>query len=202
NMQQIVNFIIRNKTFLLFLFLFSISILFTVQTHSYHKSKFINSANLLTGGVYNSVNNISEYFALKSQNEILATENNRLKSILFNSKTQSSSSYIDSLTFDDIYKFTTAQVIKNSYNLTNNVLLVNRGIKDSIKQDFGVITDKGLLGIVDQTSKNYATVLSVLHSTSNISAQLKSSNHFGTLNWDGKDPKYTQLIDISKNVTL
>lgn len=201
-MQQIVNFIIRNKTFLLFLFLFSISILFTVQSHSYHKSKFINSANVLTGGVYNSFNNISEYFALKSQNEILSEENNRLKSILFNNKTQLNPSYIDSLTFNELYKFTSAQVIKNSYNLTNNVLLVNKGFKDSIKQDFGVITDKGILGIVDQTSKNYATVLSILHSKSNISAQLKSSNHFGTLKWDGKSPQYTQLIDIAKNAKL
>ena len=198
-MQQIVNFLIRNKTFLLFLFLFAISILFTVQSHSYHKSKFINSANFLTGGVYNSINNISEYFALKSQNDILAQENNRLKSLVFNSKVKSNSSYIDSTTFNALYKFTTAQVIKNSYNLSNNVLLVNRGYKDSIKQDFGVITDRGILGIIDRTSKNYATVLSVLHSESNISAQLKNSNHFGTLKWDGNSPRYTQLIDIAKN---
>ncbi|WP_100611808.1 rod shape-determining protein MreC [Confluentibacter lentus] len=201
-MQQIVNFIIRNKTFLLFLLLFSISIFFTVQSHSYHKSKFINSANFLTGGVYNSINNISEYFHLKSQNEILAKENNRLKAILYNSQTKRNTSYIDSVTFNALYKFRTAQVIKNSYNATNNVLLVNRGIKDHIKQDFGVITDKGILGIVDQTSKNYATVLSVLNSKSNISAQLKNSNHFGTLKWDGKSHVYTQLIDIAKNAIL
>lgn len=198
-MQQIVNFLIRNKTFLLFLFLFAISILFTVQSHSYHKSKFINSANFLTGGVYNSINNISEYFALKEQNNILAQENNRLKSIVFNSQIKSASSYIDSTTFSGLYKFTTGQVIKNSYNLSNNVLLINRGYKDSIKQDFGVITDRGILGIVDNTSKNYATVLSVLHSESNISAQLKNSNHFGTLKWNGKNPQFTQLIDIAKN---
>lgn len=198
-MQQIVNFLIRNKTFLLFLFLFVISILFTVQSHSYHKSKFINSANFLTGGVYNSINNISEYFALKKQNDILAQENNRLKSIVFNSQIKSSSSYIDSTTFGALYKFTTGQVIKNSYSLSNNVLLVNKGYKDSIKQDFGVITDRGILGIIDNTSKNYATVLSVLHSESNISAQLKNSNHFGTLKWDGQSPQFTQLIDIAKN---
>ncbi|WP_111309228.1 rod shape-determining protein MreC [Confluentibacter sediminis] len=201
-MQQIVNFIIRNKTFLLFLLLFSISILFTVQSHSYHKSKFINSANFLTGGVYNSINNISEYFSLKSQNEILAKENNRLKSILYNHKTKRDSSYIDSISFNTSYKFTTANIIKNSYNTVNNVLLVNKGSKNNIKQDFGVITDKGILGIIDQTSKNYATVLSVLNSESNISAQLKNSNQFGTLKWNGKNPKYTQLIDIPKNAIL
>ncbi|MGB1308811.1 MAG: rod shape-determining protein MreC, partial [Oceanihabitans sp.] len=51
-MQQIVNFIIRNKSFLLFLFLFSVSLAFTIQSNSYRKSKFIHSANFLSGGIY------------------------------------------------------------------------------------------------------------------------------------------------------
>jgi|SRR5690606_37391112 len=201
-MQQIVNFIIRNKTFLLFLLLFSISVFFTVQSHSYHKSKFINSANFLTGGVYNSINNVSEYFSLKSQNLILAKENNRLKAIVYNSQTKKDSSFIDSLTFSSLYKFSTAQVIKNSYTTIDNVLLINKGSKSGVKQDFGVITDKGILGIVDQTSKNYATVISILNRKSKISAQLKNSNHFGTLSWDGKKPEFTNLIEIPKNASI
>ena len=83
-MRQILIFFVRNKTFLLFLLLFVISVALTIQSHSYHKSKFINSANFLTGGVYETVSNINQYFGLKSENEILLEENNRLKSILFN----------------------------------------------------------------------------------------------------------------------
>ncbi|HAI16674.1 MAG TPA: rod shape-determining protein MreC, partial [Xanthomarina gelatinilytica] len=74
-MQQIINFIIRNKSFLLYLLLFSIAMVFTIQSHSYHKSKFINSANFLSGGIYNSVNNVSEYMHLRKQNELLQQEN-------------------------------------------------------------------------------------------------------------------------------
>src|SRR5690606_10899895 len=65
-------------------------------------------------------------------------------------------------------------------------------------QDFGVITDKGILGIVDQTSAGFATVLSILNSNSKISAQLKKTNHFGSLVWDGKSPNITQLVDVQK----
>lgn len=198
-MQQIINFIIRNKNFLLFLLLFSISILFTIQSHSYHKSKFINSANFLTGGVYNSVNNISDYFNLKSQNRLLAEENNQLKSLLYNSENTNNSTYFDSFPIiNKQYKFITANIIKNSYALVDNVLLINKGINDSIKQDFGVITSKGILGIVDETSSKYATVVSILNSTSKISVQLKKTNHFGSLVWDGKAPNSIQLIDVEK----
>lgn len=197
-MQQIINFIIRNKNFLLFLLLFGFSLLFTIQSHSYHKSKFINSANFLTGGVYNSVNNINNYFDLKSQNKLLTEENKRLRSLLSNSVVVLDSAFTDSLMFGKSYNFYTSNVIKNSYSLHNNILTLNKGKSDSIKQDFGVISQKGIIGIVDKTSANYATVISILNTTSRISAQLKKTNHFGTLTWDGASPEFNQLIDIPK----
>ncbi|WP_303318529.1 rod shape-determining protein MreC [Flavivirga abyssicola] len=195
-MQQIINFIIRNKNFLLFLLLFSFSILFTIQSHSYHKSKFINSANFLTGGIYNSANNISAYLSLKSQNKLLSEENKRLKSLLYNLKNVTEENIPDSL--KKPYYFSNAQVIKNNYSATDNVLLINKGANDSIKQDFGVITTQGIVGIIDKTSGNYATVISILNTTSSISAQLKKDNHFGTLEWDAKNPAFIQLTDIPK----
>lgn len=197
-MQQIINFIIRNKTFLLFLLLFTISLTFTIQSHSYHKSKFINSANFLTGGVYNSVSNINRYFNLKSQNDILLQENRELKSVLYSSQNKNDTSFVKHYADNKNYKFSTAHVLKNSYSSTKNVLLINKGASDSIKQDFGVITSKGLVGIIDNTSKGYATVISILNTTSKISAQLKKSNHFGTLTWNGISPYIVQLIDIPK----
>ena len=144
-MQQIINFIIRNKNFLLFLLLFSISFVFTIQTHSYHKSKFFNSANFLTGGIYNSINNFTGYLNLKSQNQMLAEENRRLKMVLFNSENKNDSTYLDTITYIGTYKFTLANVIRNTYSGTNNVLLLNKGKSDGLKQDLGVISSKGLL---------------------------------------------------------
>ena len=64
-MQQILNFFIRNQNFLLFLLLFTISLGLTIQSHSYHRSKFVHSANFLSGGIYESVNSVSSYFDLK-----------------------------------------------------------------------------------------------------------------------------------------
>ncbi|WP_338731616.1 rod shape-determining protein MreC [Mangrovimonas cancribranchiae] len=200
-MQQIINFLIRNKTFLLYILLLSISLVFTIQSHSYHKSRFINSANFLTGGIYNSTNNISEYFNLKTQNTILQEENNSLRMLIHNGEKQNDSiqiTYIDSTSFGIAYKFTPALVLKNSYSATDNILLLNKGHRDSIQQDFGVITPKGVLGIVDQTSKKFSTVISILNTNSRISAKLKQTNHFGSLIWDSKSPHIIQLKEIPK----
>ena len=201
-MQQIINFLIRNKTFLMFLLLFSISLLLTFQSHSYHKSKFINSANFLTGGIYKSVNNIKQYFGLKKENEILLEENNRLKSILFNVETEEIKQLYSDKNTSDNYKLISAQVYKNSYSATNNYLTIDKGVKDSIKQDFGVITSKGIVGIIDNTSNSYARVMSILNTNSKINSQLKKSNHFGTLIWNAESPQHVQLIDIPKLATV
>ena len=81
-MQQIFNFILKNSNRLLFLLLLVISFSLTIQSHSYHKSKIISSANFFTGGIYEKINNVDEYFGLRKQNEELAHENARLKSLL------------------------------------------------------------------------------------------------------------------------
>jgi len=62
----------------------------------------------------------------------------------------------------------------------------------------GVITSKGILGIIDNTSNKYATVISILNRTTSISAQLKKTNHFGSLTWNTNSPEYIQLTDIPK----
>jgi rod shape-determining protein MreC len=170
----------------------------TVQTHSYHKSRFINSANFISGGFYSTTNNVSGYFGLKEQNKLLQEENNHLRSILLNSKNKLDSTFIDSTSFKKHYKFTAAQIIRNSYTSTNNILLLNKGKKDSIAQDFGVISSKGIVGIIEKTNANYATVLSILNTSNSISAQLKKTNHFGSLSWNGNSPNYIQLTEIPK----
>ena len=197
-MQQILNFFLRNKNFLLFLLLFILSFFLIIQSHSYHRSKFINSANFLTGGVYESVNNIGHYFKLNEENKVLLEENNRLKSVLFNADGNTETDTVIS----DSYRLISSQVIKNSYASTNNYLTIEKGKNDSIKVDFGVITSIGIVGIIDNISNNYSRVMSVLNTNSRINAQLKKTNHFGTLTWDAESPEIVQLIDIPKQAPI
>ena len=193
-MQLIINFFLKNKTFLWFLLLFFIALFFTIQSHSYHRSKFINSANFLSGGVYGWTSDLGNYFNLKSENELLIEDNKQLKQFFYNSASIDSTKIGDSL--QPRFVITTGQVYKNSYSSSNNYLLINKGENDSVKQDLGVISSKGIIGIIDKTSNNYARVLSILNTNSRINAQLKKTNHFGSLVWDTKSPEFVQLIDI------
>lgn len=203
-MQQILYFLIKNSYRLLFLLLLGISLTLTIKSHSFHRSEYINSANAITGGIYENINSSREYLSLKKQNEILAEENARLKASLFNKKdtviAQKSvlTTGIDSLQFN----VTKGKVIKNMFNTRENYLTLNIGKKDGIKTDMGVINEKGIIGIIEKTSNHYATALSVLNTKSRINAKVKNSNHFGTLVWDGKNVGFVQLVDVPRLAKL
>jgi rod shape-determining protein MreC len=62
----------------------------------------------------------------------------------------------------------------------------------------GVINSSGIIGIVDNTSKNYSTIISILNVKSQINAKIKKSNHFGSLVWNGKSTGFVQLIDVPR----
>lgn len=196
-MQQIINFLIRNKNNILFLLLLTFSLFLTIQSHSYHKSKFISSANFLSGGIYSWTSNINSYFNLEQYNLRLLEENERLRTRL--------ATYEDSLAIEPFtdtsmvganYIFRASEVINNNYAKVDNYLTLKTGARDGVKRDMGVITSKGIVGIVEHVSPNYSTVISILNSNSRINAQLKKSNHFGSLVWNGQDPNVVQLTDV------
>ncbi|MFD2563989.1 rod shape-determining protein MreC [Aquimarina rubra] len=202
-MQQIINFLIRNKNFLLFLLLLFISLILTLQSHSYHKSKFISSTNFLTGGVYGWRYSISNYFGLKNENERLLRENEDLRNqISWLTADTITTTFIDTTSFKKPFTFIKGNVFKNDYSKIDNYILINKGKKDGIEPDMGVITDKGIIGIVENTSNNYSRVISILNSNSKINAGLKKSNQYGSLVWNGKDPNIVQLETIPRQAIL
>lgn len=196
-MQQIINFFISNKNFLLFLFLLVISLGLTIQSHSFHKSKFVSSANFVTGGIYTIKSDITTYFGLRKENELLLEENSRLKNLLqLSGKEEVALS--DSTLFGLDFVYRPAEVINNNFSKGNNYLTLKGGKNQGIKPAMGVITSNGIVGITDQVSSNFSTVLSILNSKSSISVKLKASGHFGSLVWNGREPNVLQLIDISR----
>lgn len=197
-MQRIINFILNYRNAFLYVFLLLISLVFTVRSHSFHQSKFFNSSKWLTGSFYKTSNDITSYFELKQENNRLAQENERLRSQIFNATIEINRP--DTLQVN--YEVVNARITKNSYASPRNYLTIDRGERAGITQDMGVITTKGILGIVENTSKNFATVQSILNTKSNINAKIKNTNYFGSLIWDAKNYDIVQLTDIPRLVPL
>lgn len=197
-MQQIVSFVFKNSYRLLFLLLLFLSLVLTIQFHSFHRSKIISSANFFTGGIYERINSVSEYLQLKTQNDQLVQENARLKMLLFNLKDSTLVPKLDSIKGVKKVNIIVSKVIHNAYNTHENYLTINSGAAQGVQTDMGVINNAGIIGIVDKTSQNYATIVSILNVKSQINAKIKKTNHFGSLVWNGKSTGFVQLIDVPR----
>ena len=198
-MRLILLFFKRQKDFLLFLLLFAFSFSFVLSGNSFQQSKFLYIASDVVGDIYLLRSGVQEYFSLKQQNEQLTKENKQLHEQLLRERAQK----LEQLSKDPIllyspeqYAVYRAEVIKNSCHLSKNYLIIDKGLRDSIREDMGVVSPRGIVGIIDKATTRYASVQSVLNTRSKISATHKKSGYYGTLSWDGKDPTIVQLTDI------
>ncbi len=122
-MQQLIYFFRKFKYFLFFLLLEFIALALTFNNLNFHKSKFVNSANAVTGGFYSYSSNISEYWSLKPKNKLLAEENTQLKNLLENNISinfHKDSTLIDSIKYQQKFTFATAKIINN--NILKNLI--------------------------------------------------------------------------------
>lgn len=178
----------------------------TFNNLNFQKSKYVNSANFISGGFYAKVSSITEYVNLKSENKILAEENIRLKNLFENNKiatSQPDDTIVDIVKHKQVYRFTNAKIIKNDYTKAFNFLLINKGSTEGIDKEMAVINSKGIIGITDNTSKNYTRIQSILNRNSKINARIKNKNfYFGTLSWNEKDYNIVQLKDIPRQAPL
>lgn len=204
-MQQIIYFFQKFKYFLFFLLLEIIALSITVNNLSFHNSKYVNSANAVTGFLFTKSTNLTEYLNLKSENERLAKENVSLKNQLskqFSDTLSKTFLVVDSTKYLQKYSYINAKIVKNDYTKPYNFLLINKGVKDSVGKEMAVINSKGVIGITEESSKNYTRVKSILNYNSSINARLKNTHFFGSLTWNGKDYNIVQLQDVPRQAPL
>lgn len=133
----------------------------------------------------------------------MINENRDLRQRLLNIPRKISDSvYRDTTQYGADYTVRKANVIANHYAKLDNYILIDRGKTDSITDELGVITSRGIVGVVENTSENFARVISILNSNLGINAQMKNSEHFGTLKWNGGDPNLMQLVDVPRTAAI
>lgn len=207
-MQQILNFLIKYKVFLVFLLLLVSGLRLTFYAHTYQNTNFVNSTNFISANIYSMQASVSEYFNLKSQNEVLHQENKFLREQLLNLEglnqldTTKPKITQDLNLSDSLYTIIPAEVVSNSYNNPDNYLLLNTGTNDGIENELAVFSSLGIIGITEYTSANFSRVISILNRNISINAKLKKSNHFGTLTWDAVSVGVAKLKDVPRSAPV
>jgi rod shape-determining protein MreC len=209
-LKNIFLFIRRYFTLLSFLLLQVFAIILLSKASKTHESFFSSAANELTGNVNKNYSDLRGYFSLKETNRQLAQENARLRNLLpsnFQPVDNSRKFVVDSLLKDSLgrsrkYSFLPAKVIGNTYTLQANFLTLDRGSAQGVKKSMAVLGPEGIVGVVVETSTNFSRVMSLLHRNSKVSAMLKKDHSSGSIEWDGSDPSYLTLRNVTKSAKL
>lgn len=209
-MRNLFNFIIRNSHWLLAALLVAFSFYLVFTQNAYQRSVYLTSANQVTGWFYSLSNDVTSFFHLKKNNQLLLGRNAELEREVLSLKDQ-----IDILTATDSihvnipqidslplpqFDFISSEVVNLSFSGVNNFITINKGSLHGVKPDMGVISaGGGIVGVVSVVSRNRAVVIPVINPKFRLSARLKNSENFGSISWDGVNIREAQLQELPKH---
>ena len=194
-MRNLIALLIRFGSLITFVVLEFICFAFIVNFNTSQKDIWVNSSNLFSGTILEKKNAVGTFLKLDDVNKNLQEENARLKESLLLANGYSAEIMVDT---NLQYKHIPASIFSQEYRLRNNHLTINKGRRDNVKKDMGVINEDGIVGIIKSTSAKYSLAISLLNTQTRISARIKSSNYFGNLLWEGRDPYMMTLESIPR----
>lgn len=207
-MQNLIEFLRKNTSWFLFLALVLICSYFIFSGNAYQRSVFFNSSNEISGRLYAITGKIRSYFGLTEENDKLLQQNLELKGEVLALKEQIAKIEADSAQLDTYlenlkiensdYKLSIARVINSSISLSDNFITIDKGSSQGVKIDMGVVSHSGVVGIVTYTSHNFSIVQPILNTSTKIGCKVAGTNAYGTLVWQGGDPRYANLEDYPK----
>ena len=203
-MNNLLKLIYTYHFFLLFVVFDGLSLYLIVQNNDFQRARYIEYSHKVSGSIYEELDNIKGYLALRETNRILALENSDLKNKLATIRRivkEKKDTLLDT-TYRQQYTCISAKVINNTVTKQYNYITLNKGLNDGVKPDMAVITNDGIVGIVEGVSANFSTVLPILNRNFRVSGKLKTNNFLGSVSWEGINPEECTLSDIPHHVAI
>lgn len=230
-MKDLISFFVKYGIYFFFASLEVYALMEIVNGNYFQRTVFYRYSNELIGRMYWLEGKWTYYWHLEDVNEDLSQENVRLKNEMYILRgrlkaMKSKGDTVIKAPMDPKLSYTcrSARVINNSVHSTQNYITLNRGLKSGIREEMSVISARGVVGIVTTVSDNFAVVMPVLNSRSQISCKIKervqiirtdsSGSHImnkdtigvikdiGSLVWNGGDPRYADMMQVPRHVKV
>jgi rod shape-determining protein MreC len=203
-MQKLFEFLIGKRHWLVFILCEIISLVLVYRHNAYQRNVFLGSANMVAGYVSSVSGSVMSYIGLRKENRALFERNSLLELEVLELQQQLTairsgiSSYehmmVDST--DRHYRYVAAEVVNNSVTQLFNYITINRGRRDGVEPDMGVVSMYGIVGIVSTVNDRFSVVIPLLNPKLKISCKLHRGNYYGSLSWDGRDTRYASLGEL------
>ena len=188
------------STVLLFLALEIASIVMASNNSIVQRYRIMGGIRNAQTSMWNTSRKVQYFINYRVENEKLAQENLALRQELDLYKAAADA--VDSVRTQAGYKYILARVVKNSTNKQHNFIILNRGRNDGIETGMGVITDNGVVGVVNAVQDNYSQVLSFLSADQRVSAKIAGNGTFGPLAWRGRSVRQARMSEIPEHTEV
>ena len=205
-MHNLLDFLRKYAYLLLFVVLEGVSLLLLLRHNSYQGCVWLSSANAVVARVNGLYDGAMAYLRLRDVNRQLTDENVRLwreTALLRDALAQAT--HDSTLTERYVqasmegYSLLPATVVSNgTETAAGRYLVVNRGERDGVRPEMGVVGGGGVVGIVYLTGPHHSLVIPVINRKSSISCRIRGSRYFGYLVWRGEGTLTARLGDIPR----
>ncbi len=205
-MRELLDRLIAHIHWILFALLEVLSGLLLFQFNNYQGSVWFTQANTVAAQIYEWEAAGLAYIRLKDENANLTTAN-----LMLQAELDSLRQKLGGVTADTTYTqkvqaelltgtmLKPAKVVANSVKKKDNFLTINLGSLDGVREEMGVVSGTGVVGIVSKVTPHYALVMSILNSQSSISCRIRGTDYFGYLRWNGGNPLQGSMVDVPRH---
>ena len=195
-MRKLLEFLIGKRHWFLFILLEAISLMLVYRNNAYQRNIIFSSANVVTGYIASISGSVTSYLNLRDINKELLERNGQLELQMLDLQDQ-----LDALIADTVrYSFVVADVVNNSVTHLSNYITVNKGKLDGIMPDMGVVSERGVVGIVSTVSDHFSVIIPLLNPKFRLSCKVLGSSYFGSLSWNGRNTLYANLDELPRHV--
>ncbi len=174
-------------TIALFIALEAVSLVLLTNNGAVQRYRILGAVRGAQIHMWKNGESIRHYFSLASTNGYLAEENAFLRREMEYYKALTHE--LDSTRGIDIrdsrYGYINAEVVKNSVNKQHNYIIIDKGAADGLKNDMGVITGNGVVGVIHSVSEHHSLVISLLNTSQSVSVKIAGNGVFGPMTWTG-----------------
>lgn len=148
---------------------------------------------------------VRNHFALREVNAELAEENARLSALLrkYQSRERGENETAAAAeALDNHFRYIPATIVKMSRNTAHNYIILNKGSEDGIKPQSGIITEKGVVGVINAVDKHYSYGLTLMNTGVSIGTRVGHSGVVAPVVWNGKSTDGAYAKDIAPHYEI
>jgi rod shape-determining protein MreC len=203
-MERLLKFIYEYRAFFTFLLLELLCAWMIIRNNQYQGATYFNSSNRVAANLLAFSQGMREYFSLRVTNQKLAEENAVLRTLLEQREQRIAEQKIPALNdtlIEKRFEYISAKVIANSTQFYKNYITIDKGRNHGIRPGMAVLSAAGAVGKVKSVSDHYAVLISLLNTDDMVSATIKRTENFGTIQWEGTDIRLTNLRYIPRHAS-